>query len=56
MDNGLGVLVGLALGILLLILVFIFCREIICSFFKINQVIELLEKIHAELKKQNDRI
>lgn len=42
-----------SLGILLFILlvIFLFCREIICWYFKLNKSVELMEQILVELKK-----
>lgn len=35
--------------------VFLFCREILCWYFKTNRCVELLEQILIELQKQNPK-
>ncbi len=40
------------IGLVILIIFFFFGRELICWYFKINKVTEILEEIRDELKKK----
>ena len=46
----------IAAGIMIFTLViFLICREIVCWYWKINNSVELMEKILIELKKANEK-
>lgn len=48
--------IGLAITILVVTLViFLICREVVCWYWKINRSVDLMEKILIELKKANER-
>jgi hypothetical protein len=40
------------IGLVILIIFFFFGRELICWYFKINKITEILEEIRDELKKK----
>lgn len=43
-------LVTLIIALVIALIVFLFCREIVCWYFKINKTVELLEEIRDSLK------
>jgi hypothetical protein len=42
-------------ALLVLILVFIVCRELVCWYWKINKTVDVLENILSELKQVNGK-
>nr|BFD64948.1 hypothetical protein BdHM001_36290 [Bdellovibrio sp. HM001] len=47
------VLVGLAIFVAIMFVLFLICREIVCWYFKINEHLDLQRAILAELQRAN---
>ncbi len=43
-------LAGVLIGLAVIFVVFLICRELVCWYWKVNRQVELLEKIHEQLK------
>lgn len=52
MDQSLN-LVSLLIMLGFILIIFLFCRELVCWYWKVNKSVQLMEQILAELKKNN---
>jgi hypothetical protein len=43
----------LSMTVAIALIIFLFCREIVCWYFKINKTVELLEEIRDPLKNKS---
>jgi hypothetical protein len=46
-------LVTLITALAIALIIFLFCRELVCWYFKINKTVELLEEIRDSLKNKS---
>ncbi len=50
-------LIGSLIGLLIVLVVFLICREVVCWYWKLNKIVELLEeqnKLLTSLKRPRD--
>ena len=52
-SNGLGIAIA---GILILVVILFICREVMCWYWKINRIVELLEQIAGESEKPRAQV
>ena len=45
--------VTLIIALVIALTIFLFCRELVCWYFKINKTVELLEEIRDSLKNKS---